>query len=187
MDTVFNDVSGPYIQTFFFEGTGFMAGFLHQEKTSASMAATLDMLQERLGDELFRSLFSLLLTDRGSEFEKVLLFETCSRTGEIRLNIFYCDPMQSAQKPHVENNHNFIRDIIPNGYPLANLTQPDLDLMFSHINSTPRKSLNGKTPYEVFSFLFGSDAAGKLNIAPIERDKVTLKPCLLQHVYKARK
>jgi IS30 family transposase len=189
MDTVYNDVSGPYIQTFFFEGIGFMLGFLHHEKTSGSMAATLDMLQERLGDELFRNLFSLLLTDQGSEFEKVLLFETNNHTGtgEIRLNIFYCDPMQSAQKPHIENNHNFIRDIIPNGFPLARLTQPDLDLMFSHINSTPRNSLNGKTPYEVFSFLFGSDAARKLNIAPIERDKVTLKPCLLQHVYKAVK
>ncbi len=189
MDTVYNDPSGPYIQTFFFEGTGFMLGFLHQEKTSASMSATLDTLQEKLGDELFRSLFSLLLTDRGSEFEKVLLFETNRRsgTGEIRLNIFYCDPMQSAQKPHVENNHNFIRDIVPNGYPLTNLTQADLDLMFSHINSTPRKSLNGKTPYEAFSFLFGSDTARKLNIAPIERDKVTLKPCLLNHVYRAGK
>ena len=95
--------------------------------------------------------------------------------------------MQSAQKPHVENNHNFIRDIVPNGYPLTNLTQADLDLMFSHINSTPRKSLNGKTPYEAFSFLFGSDTARKLNIAPIERDKVTLKPCLLNHVYRAGK
>jgi IS30 family transposase len=189
MDTVYNDPSGPYIQTFFFEGTGFMLGFLHREKTSASMSATLDTLQEQLGDELFRNLFSLLLTDRGSEFEKVLLFETNTRsgTGEIRLNIFYCDPMQSAQKPHVENNHNFIRDIVPNGYPLTNLTQADLDLMFSHINSTPRKSLNGKTPYEAFSFLFGSDTARKLNIAPIERDKVTLKPCLLNHVYRAGK
>ena len=74
-----------------------------------------------------------------------------------------------------------------NGYPLKNLTQADLDLMFSHINSTPRKSLNGKTPYEAFSFLFGSDTARKLNIAPFERDKVTLKPCLLNHVYRAGK
>lgn len=187
MDTVYNDVSGPYIQTFYFEGTGFMIGFLHQEKTSASMAATLDMLQGLLGDDLFRNLFSLLLTDRGSEFEKVTLFETNSQTGGLRLNIFYCDPMQSAQKPHVENNHNFIRDILPNAYPLTHLTQSDLDLMFSHINSTPRRSLNGKTPYEAFSFLFGSDTAHRLNIAPIEGDKVSLKPCLLQHVYKARK
>ena len=187
MDTVYNDPSGPFIQTFIFEGTSFMFGTLHEEKTSRSMADTLDDLQERLGDDLFKSLFSLLLTDRGSEFEKVSLFETNSRTEELRLNIFYCDPMQSAQKPHVENNHNYIRDIIPNGYPLTHLTQADLDLMFSHINATPRRSLNGKTPYEAFTFLYGIDAAQKLNISPIERDKVILKPCLLQHVYKARK
>ena len=172
MGTVYNDPLGPYIQTFYFEGTGFMLGFLHQEKSSASISATLDTLKEKLGDELFRSLFSLLLTDRGSRFEKVLLFDTnaCVGVDEIRLNIFCCDPMQSAQKPHVENNHNFIRDSIPNGYPLKNLTQADLDLMFSHINSTLRKSLNGKTPYEAFSLLFRSDTARRLNIAPIERD-----------------
>lgn len=28
--------------------------------------------------------------------------------------------------------------------------------MFSHINSTPRKSLKDKTPYEVFSFMMST-------------------------------
>ena len=36
------------------------------------------------------------------------LFEINTSTGEIRSNIFYCDAMQSSQKPHVENNHNYI-------------------------------------------------------------------------------
>lgn len=49
-------------------------GFLHTEKTSESMASTLDNLQEILGKDYFK-LFSLLLTDRGTEFEKYELFE----------------------------------------------------------------------------------------------------------------
>jgi len=99
--------------------------------------------------------------------------------GQTRLRIFYCDPMQSSQKPHVENNHNYVRDILPNGYPMDALSQADVDRMFSHINSTPRRSLNDKTPYELFVFLHGTDVAKSLNIDEIPRDEVTLKPSLL--------
>lgn len=178
MDTVYNHQDGPYIQTFIFQNTGLMIGFLHTEKTSESMASTLDNLQETLKDD-YQKFFSLLLTDRGSEFEKYELFEV-NTEGEIRSNIFYCDPQTPSQKPHVENNHNYVRNIIPNGKTLKNLTQEDLNLMFSHINSTPRKVLNGKTPYEAFEFLYGNRILEKLNIQKIEKDMVTLQPYLLK-------
>jgi IS30 family transposase len=174
MDTVYNHPSGPYLQTFLFENTGFMVGRLHAEKTSDSMAASLDYYQERLGLALFRQLFPILLTDRGSEFEKFSLFEQNDR-----LRIFYCDPMQSSQKPHVENNHNYVRDIIPNGKPMGCLTQEDIDLMFSHINSVPRRSMKGRTPFEAFSFFFGAEVAELLNIREIMRDDVVLRPSLI--------
>ena len=179
MDTVYNHQDGPYIQTFIFQNTGLMIGFLHTEKTSESMASTLDNLQKTLEND-YQKLFSLLLTDRGSEFEKYELFEVNTETGEIRSNIFYCDPQTPSQKPHVENNHNYVRDIIPNGKSLKNLTQEDLNLMFSHINSTPRKVLNGKTPYEAFEFLYGNEILEKLNIRMIAKDMVTLQPYLLK-------
>lgn len=179
MDTVMNSLSGPYIQTFIFEKTGLMIGYKHNEKTSISMANTLNTLQNKLGVNYYK-LFSLILTDRGVEFEKNKLFEINIETGEIRSNIFYCDPMNSSQKPHVEGNHNYVRDIIPNGLDISNITQHDLELMFSHINSAPRESLNGKSPYEVFEFMYGSEILDLLNIQKIERDKVVLKPYLLR-------
>lgn len=132
----------------------------------------------QLGDALFSKLFKLLLTDRGSEFEKANLFEI-GVDGKQRLNIFYCDAMQSAQKPHVENNHNFVRDVIPNGKPLDRLTQDSVNIMFSHINSTPRRALHGKTPYELFTFYFGNCVAEKLGIIEIQKDDVILKPSLI--------
>lgn len=153
MDTVMNCLSGPYIQTFIFPNTSFMIGFLYKEKTSEAMAKTLDLLQEKLEDEYYTKLFSLLLTDRGSEVEKHEMFEINMETGELRTNIFYSDHMQFYQKPHVENNHNYIRDILPNGIDLSFLIQEKLDLMFSHINSVPRECHAGKTPYEMFEFL----------------------------------
>ena len=127
MDTVFNNQSGPYIQTFIFENTSFMIGILHSQKTANSMSNTLDKLQERLSSKEYENLFSVLLTDRGTEFAKPQQFEINMSTGEIRSKIFYCDPMQSSQKPHVENNHNFIREILPNGQDWSKLTQDVFD------------------------------------------------------------
>jgi len=184
MDTVYNNPSGPYLQTFLFEKTPFMIGFIHKERTNAAMSGSISLLQQRLGSIMFSRLFSAILTDRGSEFEMWKMFEL-DADGNSRLNIFYCDPMQSSQKPHVENNHNYIRDIIPNSYPLAGLTQADIDLMFSHINSTPRPLLGDKTPYEVFCFMYGEPAAKALNISNIPRDEVVLKPYLIYHNRKA--
>lgn len=179
MDTVFNNAEGPYIQTFIFEHTGLMIGILHTEKTANSMSSTLDKFQEILEND-YSKLFSLLLTDRGTEFAKPEQFELNIETGQIRSNIFYCDPQQASQKPHVENNHNFVREILPNGISWSKLTQEKVDLMFSHINSVPRNSLGGKTPYEAFSFFYGSEILDKLNIQKIAKDKVTLKPYLLK-------
>ena len=180
MDTVFNNQSGPYIQTFIFENTSFMIGILHSQKTADSMSNTLDKFQEKLSSKEYENLFSVLLTDRGTEFAKPQQFEINMSTGEIRSKIFYCDPMQSSQKPHVENNHNFIREILPNGQDWSKLTQEKLDLMFSHINSTPRENLGNKTPYDIFTFIYGKQLADKLNIQKIAKDEVTTIPRLLK-------
>lgn len=180
MDTVYNHQSGPYIQTFIFENTSFMIGILHENKTADSMSNALNRLQDNLSNEEYQKLFTLLLTDRGTEFGKPQQFEINIDTGEIRSKIFYCDPQQSSQKPHVENNHNFIREILPNGQNWNSLTQDKIDLMFSHINSTPRESLGGKTPYEIFTFIYGKALADKLNIQEIAKDEVTTTPRLFK-------
>ena len=179
MDTVYNQQEGPYIQTFSYQNTCFMNGFIHTEKTSESMASTLNYLQKLLGNDYFK-LFSLILTDRGTEFEKVSLFELEAETGKLRTNIFYCDPQTPSQKPHVENNHNYVRNILPNGRKLEGLTQHDLNLLFSHINSVPRKVLGGRTPYDVFSFFYGEEIIHKMGIRRIDPDEVTLQPFLLK-------
>lgn len=180
MDTVYNNQLGPYIQTFIFENTSFMIGILHANKTADSMSESLNKFQDKLSDKEYENLFSVLLTDRGSEFAKPQQFEINVNTGEIRSKIFYCDPMQSSQKPHVENNHNFIREILPNGQDWSHLTQEKLDLMFSHINSTPRKNLGNKTPYEIFTYIYGEELANKLNIQKILKDEVCTTPRLLK-------
>ena len=63
---------------------------------------------------------------------------------------------------------------------MKDLTQEKINLMFSHINSVPRKSLGGKTPYEAFEFFYGKETLNKLSIQKINKDMVTLQPYLLK-------
>jgi len=180
MDTVYNNPEGPYIQTFMFRNCNFMIGFIHQDKTAISMAQTLNTLERILGTDDFISLFPLILTDRGSEFAKPELFEYSGITGEFRLNIFYCDALHSWEKPHVENNHNYLRDIIPNGLDLRSITNENLQLVFTHINNTPRSILNGKTPYDLFEFFYSKTILDLFGIKKLHHDEVILKPYLLK-------
>jgi IS30 family transposase len=181
MDTVYNNPSGPYIQTLKFKKEVIQIGFIHQVKDNEAMASTFDYIEEVFGHEWFCTNIPVILTDRGTEFEKWEMFEANNKTGEYRCKIFYCDPMRASQKAECENNHNFVRDIIDNDMDLSNIKQEDLDIVFSHINSTPRKSLNGSTPYELASVLHQKDEfLNKLNIKKIDQDDVTLSPDLLK-------
>jgi IS30 family transposase len=180
MDTVYNEPGGPYIQTLLFESTNFMIGFVHPEKTVAAMAGTFDYLEGLLGKDLFRLLFPVVLTDRGSEFTKPELFEFSKDDGEQRLNIFYCDPLQATQKAQIENNHNFVRDIIPNNRSLVTLTNEDLQLVFTHINNTPRRSLNDRSPYEIFTFIYSKEVTSLLKIKKLQADEIILDSSLLK-------
>lgn len=59
MDTVYNQQSGPYIQTFMFPGIQFMVGRLHYEKSSESMSSALNHYQNQLGTICFLRFSSL--------------------------------------------------------------------------------------------------------------------------------
>ena len=57
--------------------------------------------------------------------------------------------MASWQKAHIEKNHEYIRYVTPKGKTLTPYTQEDMTLLMNHINSTRRRSLGGKAPYEL--------------------------------------
>lgn len=95
-----------------------------------------------------KDLFPVILTDNGSEFKHVIEMET-TETMENRMQIFYCDPMASWQKPHIEKNHEFIRYVIPKGRSMGFLTNEKVIRLMNHINSVKRNALNGKSPYEL--------------------------------------
>lgn len=179
MDTVYNDVSnGPFIQTFQFVDHHLMKGILHEGKTAKSMLDGLTMLHDLMGEKEFKKHAAVILTDRGSEFSAADEMEA------LGCHVFYCDPMCSWQKPHVENNHLVLRYVCPKGKDLKSLglcTQEDMDLAFSHINSYGRESLNGRSPYETFKFFYpDSSLLENLNIKKVAPEAITLTPELLK-------
>ena len=60
----------------------------------------------------FGKIFPVILTDNGGEFFDVFTIEN-NKNGEQETHLFFCDPMRSCQKPHVEKNHTLFRDIAP--------------------------------------------------------------------------
>ena len=80
----------------------------------------------------------------------------------------------------IEKNHEFIRYILPKGTSFASITQEDCFLISSHINSTPRLSLNNISPYEAAFYFIGKDNINKLNIKKIDYDDIDLSYRLLR-------
>ena len=72
-----------------------------------------------------------------------------------------------------------IRRVIPKGTSMDHLTQDDIDLMMSHINSYSRKKLNNQSPHQLFSTIFSEDILTKLNIKSIPANEINLTPELL--------
>ena len=90
------------------------------------------------------------------------------------------DPFAAFQKPNVKLNHEFIRRILPKGTSFDALTQEDISLMMSHINSYSREKLNDKSPFDMFGFLYGYEVLEKLNICKIPANEILPKPSLLK-------
>lgn len=169
MDTVIGTRGGKVIMTFQFANPDFMFGLLLDDKSAAEAAAKIQMLKRTLADAgfCFSQIFPVLLTDNGGEFSNVFAFEN-DLSGNKETSVFFCDPNCSWQKPHVEKNHTLFRDIVPKGSSFDSFTQDTVNLIFSHVNSVKRKQFNGKSAFQMFSFLYSPELAHTLGIKEID-------------------
>lgn len=69
-----------------------------------------------------------------------------------------------------------IRRILEKKTSFDNLTQEDINLMMSHINSYKRKKLNNSSALEMFNLMYGNDIATKLNILKINSNATDFTP-----------
>ena len=182
MDTVLGRMGGEVLLTFNLSFCNFIFARLLDNKTALEVTKHLYDIKNTLhqADKDFFQLFPVILTDNGGEFARVDDIEMDVR-GESKL--FFCDPNRSDQKGRIEKNHTLIRDILPKGTSFDNLTQEDINLVCSHVNSVKRAALNGKSAYELFAFTYGEEIPKLLGISEIPAEDVCQSSKLLQHKF----
>lgn len=181
MDTVIGcDKSHKVLLTLHFDCCSFMMAYLMQSKEAVNVKNIFDSIENAVGIETFSTIFPVILTDRGGEFRQPDSLE-CGVANIIRTSVYYCDPMCSWQKPHCEKNHEYIRKICPKGTSFDGMAQSDIVLMMSHINSTPRESLGGMTPFALAKMMLPKELLDFFGLKEISADKVVLTPCLLKN------
>jgi len=162
------------ILTIYLTKTHFMFGILISKNNPSSVNKALFDLREKIGEETWKKGFSTILTDNGFEFSKLDEIEI-NENGEKVSHVFFCDPYSSFQKGGCERNHELFRYIVAKGKTFNLLTQNTVNLIFSHINSYIRNSLEEKTPFELTKEFLGIKFLNSIGIVRIKPNEVNLK------------
>lgn len=179
LDSVEGTKGSKVLLSIHFVKSEFMIAFLRDRNTAASVFEVFEKIYWELGPDNFKRIFPLLLADNGSEFSDPISIEMDSENN-LRTRVFYCDPSSPYQKGAAENNHEFIRRILPKGTSFDNLTQQKINVMMNHINSYHRLNLGNHSPYEMFRLFYGQDIIDALGASLISPNDITLRPELLK-------
>jgi IS30 family transposase len=152
---------------------------LLQEHTCDQVIEALGYIRDTCDKELFEKLFYAAITDNGHEFEQEDDLEKALFGHTDKVRLYYCDPRRSDQKAGCEKGHSELRQIIPKGRTDFDRLNPfDIAVMCSHANSSPRRSLCGLSPIDMFIAAYGDPGKSfllALGIEKVDRDAITLK------------
>jgi IS30 family transposase len=104
---------------------------------NAALTASIAKLPEQLR--------KTLTWDRGKELSGHAQFAL-----ETGTRVFFADPHSPWQRPTNENTNGLLRQYFPKGTDLSRWSAEDLEAVAHTLNNRPRKTLNWKTPTEVF-------------------------------------
>ena len=108
---------------------------------AAAMNAALIASMTKLPEQLRKT----LTWDRGKELSGHAQFAL-----ETGTKVFFADPHSPWQRPTNENTNGLLRQYFPKGTDLSRWSAEDLEAVALALNNRPRKSLDWKTPAEVF-------------------------------------
>lgn len=184
MDTVEGTKGDSVLLTLLWRNSNFMLAQKLEEKTSDAVSQFFCFLKSLLGFEKFHELFTIILTDNGTEFSRPDIIEN-NGNHVYPSKLFYCDPCHSEQKGKIENNHEYIRRFISKGNSFDTLNQDDINLMMNHINSVKRDSLDGYNPYTLIKEFLSDKIIKYFDIKEIKQNNIILKDKLFD--YKKKK
>ena len=154
----------------------FQIYILLDAKTQAHVKAALDAV-ESYCEGAFADALPVMLGDRGSEFLDFAKIEA-GLDGSRRTRMFYCDPVKPGQKGACEKNHVELRKILPKGTDFDALTQWDVSVACSHVNSYVRAG-QGAAPMALASLALPANLLESLGITAVPPDDVVMRPGLL--------
>jgi IS30 family transposase len=166
---------GSALLTLHFVSLHFQIALKLKVKDSEHVMRCFEWLHEILEDS-FSTYFGILLFDRGCEFVRVAEIESYDKG---RIKVFFCDPQRSDQKGQAEKNHVEIRKVIKKGTSLKGIGPWELSEAMSHVNSSLRLSIFGKSPMALALGILPQELFDELGYRLIAPDDVVLKPELL--------
>ena len=152
--------------------------FLLERHDVIHVTQILDQIKLKLGSELFRVAFPIILTDNGTEFKDPLVFEADPDTGEILISVYYCEPRRSDEKGKCEKNHEHFREMVPKGISMNPLSQKDISYVSLMVNNYSRKLLNYHSPIEIASLLLHEKVLALNDLHPLDKSLVRLTPVI---------
>lgn len=179
LDSVEGVKGGAVLLTIHFVVQKFQLAYKREANDSQSVIDIFNALYDLLGKKLYMKLFPILLCDNGTEFSNPEALEY-GPDGEQRSRVFYCNPSAPNEKGACENNHEFIRRVIPKGRDISKYSQEQIDLMMNHINSYSRPELGNKPPYAMLAFHYGKRLLKKFRFEIVQPNDIILKPSLLK-------
>lgn len=66
------------------------------------------------------------------------------------ISVYFCEPHSPWQRPSNENTNGLLRQYFPKGTDLCRWTEEELQAVVCTLNARPRKSLDWRTPAEVY-------------------------------------
>jgi len=139
IDTVIGKGSKDCIVTLVERKSGYTLIGKLPDRTTKSLNKRCIKLQSR---ELTK--FITITADNGTEFNQYPVIETATNT-----KFYFANPHHSWERGTNENTNGLIRQYIPKGTSMKDLTQARCDRIAKKLNTRPRKRHGFKTPEEI--------------------------------------